>query len=186
MHFVARARLKLSTIRDNMVVMNSRSPGSAAATLFRARKEAHLTQEDLGARAGVTQSTISMYESGHREPSIAMLQKLIRAAGRVLVIGLEPSQGPLLVLPDTPRARHIRKNGRAIKSLAARAGVSNVRVFGSVARGEDAGDSDIDLVVDVAAGTGLFRARRFSTGRVASSTPLLTSCRTRDSKRACA
>jgi hypothetical protein len=36
------------------------------------------------------------------------------------------------------------------------AGASNLRVFGSVARGEDTPDSDVDLLVDVPLGTGLF------------------------------
>lgn len=34
--------------------------------------------------------------------------------------------------------------------------ISNLRVVGSVARGEDTGDSDIDFFVDTAAGTTLF------------------------------
>lgn len=36
-----------------------------------------------------------------------------------------------------------------ILTIAARHGAYNVRVFGSVARGEDRPDSDVDLLVDV-------------------------------------
>jgi uncharacterized protein len=36
-----------------------------------------------------------------------------------------------------------------ILNIAARHGAYNVRVFGSVARGEDRPDSDVDLLVDV-------------------------------------
>jgi len=36
------------------------------------------------------------------------------------------------------------------------AGASNLRVFGSVARGEDGPDSDVDLLVDLAEDTSLF------------------------------
>ena len=43
-----------------------------------------------------------------------------------------------------------------IKHLCAKAGVSNVRVFGSVARGQEATLSDIDLLVDLNDDTGLF------------------------------
>jgi len=39
-----------------------------------------------------------------------------------------------------------------ILDAAARRGARNVRVFGSVARGDDRPDSDIDLLVDVEAG----------------------------------
>ncbi|HEX6441740.1 MAG TPA: nucleotidyltransferase family protein [Stellaceae bacterium] len=37
-----------------------------------------------------------------------------------------------------------------ILAIAARHGVSNLRIFGSVARGEEKAESDIDLLVDLA------------------------------------
>jgi len=43
---------------------------------------------------------------------------------------------------------------------AGRYGVSNVRVFGSVARGEEDLDSDIDLLVDLPSDLGLLGLRR--------------------------
>ena len=44
---------------------------------------------------------------------------------------------------------------RALKpELALRFGVSEIHVFGSRARGEEAPDSDLDLLVDFAPGTG--------------------------------
>ncbi len=43
---------------------------------------------------------------------------------------------------------------------AARHGVANVRVFGSVARGEEAAESDVDLLVDLSDGAGLFAIAR--------------------------
>ncbi len=42
-----------------------------------------------------------------------------------------------------------------IKALAAQYGVDNIRVFGSVARGEATPDSDIDLLVKYPEGLGL-------------------------------
>ena len=47
-----------------------------------------------------------------------------------------------------------------MQEIAARHGLSNVRVFGSVARGEDTDDSDTDLLVDVAPGVGLLSLAR--------------------------
>ncbi len=41
-------------------------------------------------------------------------------------------------------------------------GVRQVRVFGSVARGEATDDSDLDLLVDVEPGTGMFRLTGFA------------------------
>ncbi len=38
--------------------------------------------------------------------------------------------------------------------------MSNIRVFGSVARGEDSADSDVDLLVDVPPGMGLLGLAR--------------------------
>jgi predicted nucleotidyltransferase len=43
-----------------------------------------------------------------------------------------------------------------ILSLAARHGARNVRVFGSVARGDARPDSDVDLLVDMEPGRSLF------------------------------
>lgn len=40
--------------------------------------------------------------------------------------------------------------------LAGKHGASNVRVFGSVARGEDTAESDVDLLVDIDSKTNLF------------------------------
>lgn len=43
----------------------------------------------------------------------------------------------------------LRKNREEIYKIAEKYGVSNIRVFGSVARGEDTKKSDIDLLVDI-------------------------------------
>jgi uncharacterized protein len=43
----------------------------------------------------------------------------------------------------------IRAHRDEILRLAARHGASNVQLFGSVVRGEDTADSDVDLLVDV-------------------------------------
>lgn len=47
-----------------------------------------------------------------------------------------------------------------ILALAAARGASRVRVFGSVARGEDREGSDLDLLVDLPAGTSLLTVVR--------------------------
>lgn len=52
---------------------------------------------------------------------------------------------------DVLRAKRLE-----ILGLAARFGARNVRVFGSVARGDDRPDSDIDLLVDMEPGRSLF------------------------------
>ncbi len=50
----------------------------------------------------------------------------------------------------------VREKREEILAIARRHGASNVRVFGSVARGEADEKSDIDLLVDLDAGRSLF------------------------------
>jgi predicted nucleotidyltransferase len=50
---------------------------------------------------------------------------------------------------------------REILDLAARHGARNIRVFGSVARGDDRPDSDVDLLVDVEPGRTLLNVIAF-------------------------
>lgn len=57
---------------------------------------------------------------------------------------------------DRPTLPGVRKCRSAIEEAARRRGFTNVRVFGSVARGEATTDSDIDLLVDAPRPTGLF------------------------------
>ncbi|PXY32648.1 hypothetical protein BAY60_01675 [Prauserella muralis] len=51
--------------------------------------------------------------------------------------------------------RRLRRHRRTVLELAAQRGARNVRVFGSVARGEDTADSDIDLLMDLDDNVGL-------------------------------
>ena len=53
------------------------------------------------------------------------------------------------------RCETLHAHRRAILELATRHGARNVRVFGSIARGEDRPDSDVDLLVDVEPGRSL-------------------------------
>jgi predicted nucleotidyltransferase/DNA-binding XRE family transcriptional regulator len=128
---------------------------SAAEVIRDARLAARLSQTDLARRAGVAQSVISAYESGRREPGMSMLRKLVEASGHDLVVEAVASAGQQLGLPDTRLGRRLRRRRQAVIACAARRGASNVRVFGSVARGEDTDGSDVDLLVDLAPEVGL-------------------------------
>ena len=60
-------------------------------------------------------------------------------------------------MDDNQQLEHLLHFNRiAINSLAKRYGVRNIRVFGSVVRGEAGADSDIDLLVDMEPGRSLF------------------------------
>jgi transcriptional regulator with XRE-family HTH domain len=63
-----------------------------AATLRSARLQAGLTQAQLAARAGTSQATLSAYESGSKQPTLATFSRLLRAAGARLSVEQEPPQ----------------------------------------------------------------------------------------------
>jgi uncharacterized protein len=130
-------------------------PATAGVLLREARKRAGLSQVDLTARAGVTQSVISAYESGQRQPSLPVLARLVDAAGFELTLGLRRLPGRLRRLSG-PVGRRVRRHRRDLIAVAAAHGVSNLRVFGSVARGEDRPGSDVDLLADFPPGLSLF------------------------------
>jgi len=128
----------------------------SSGTLIReARRRAGLSQTELARRAAVAQSVISAYEADRREPGLGMLTKLIEAAGHELVLDVRPSASFRRGIPDTRLGRRLRRRRRAVIDAAARHGGHNVRVFGSVARGDDTNTSDIDILVDLDSGVGL-------------------------------
>ena len=144
-------RYLISTIRYN----NSMEEVTAGALLRQARNRAGLSQVDLAARAGVTQSVISAYESGQRQPSIPALTRLVGAAGFELTLSLRRPPGRLRRLSG-PVGRRVRRHRKDLVAAAAAHGVRNLRVFGSVARGEDHPGSDVDLLADFPPGLSLF------------------------------
>ncbi|WP_231444735.1 helix-turn-helix domain-containing protein [Brevibacterium zhoupengii] len=102
-----------------------------------ARLDAGLTQAELARRAGLRQPSLAQMESGTRNVSEEMLDRVLEAADYRPSLALE-------------------RNFNAVRKAASRRGLRNVRVFGSVARGEDNFNSDIDLLVTPDKGTTLF------------------------------
>jgi len=62
----------------------------------------------------------------------------------------------LRFFPASERGSLLAKRRREVIDLAAQHGFRNLRVFGSVARGEDGPESDIDLLVTLPNGASLF------------------------------
>lgn len=106
------------------------------------RELAGLSQAELALRSGVAQPNIAAYEAGKHNASPAMVERL-RVAARPLPHEL------------------LAANSVVLKQLAARYGLSNVRVFGSVARGTDTPQSDLDLLVTRSDGVGLLGLAAF-------------------------
>jgi predicted nucleotidyltransferase len=104
----------------------------------------------------VPQSVVSEYEAGKREPALPTLARLVAGTGHELTLGLQRTDPRVRGLPDTALGRRLRQHRRALLAAVDAAGGTNLRVFGSVARGEDTSDSDVDLLVDLPVDTGLF------------------------------
>jgi predicted nucleotidyltransferase/DNA-binding XRE family transcriptional regulator len=104
----------------------------ATATRLREEREAAgLTQAELARAAGTSQPAVNRYERGVVTPSPHTLGRLMAACSR----------------SRRPREILLRHRDEVLAILRGY-GASIVLVFGSVARGEDDADSDIDLLVD--------------------------------------
>ena len=69
---------------------------------------------------------------------------------------LVPSPSP----SPSPRRGSVEINRSRLLRTLGTLGATDVRLFGSVARGDDGPDSDIDLLVDIAPDIGLFALGR--------------------------
>ncbi len=123
--------------------------------LQRARHEARLTQLELAARAGTSQPAVARYEAEVAIPTIPTLERLLAACGRQLRISASRSTSapPSSIRGQTgEQAALLRRERKRLLAAAQRRGARNVRVFGSVARGDARPDSDIDLLVEFGSG----------------------------------
>src|SRR5216683_782940 len=153
-------RWKLSRyLRSAIISLMDRADETAGTLLRRARRGAGMSQAELAFRADVAQSVISAYEAGRRQPSLPTLARLIDAAGSDLVVDIQ-QQPPQLSRLSGPVGRQVRRKRRDLVAAAAAHDVTNLRVFGSVARGEDRPDSDVDLLVDLPPDMGLLGLSR--------------------------
>ncbi|HLA93252.1 MAG TPA: helix-turn-helix domain-containing protein [Actinomycetota bacterium] len=122
----------------------------AARLIREARSAAGLTQAELARRAGTSQPTIAAYEAGDKVPNVSTLERVLGATGTTLTASRSE------VSRASGRLRRLLEERRdEIVELAARHYARNVRVFGSVARGEETVTSDVDLLVDMDAGRSL-------------------------------
>ena len=103
----------------------------------------------LASASEVSTSTVTRIERGEINPTVQMLDRLLAASGNRLVVEVQPVR-------RRPTLNALRAYRSEILKAVSAFGGSNVRVFGSVARGEATDASDVDLLIDVPAGTGLF------------------------------
>ncbi len=118
------------------------APDSLGTLLRRRRALSGLTQRELSIRSGIPQPNISAYESGRRAPDSATLNRLDRAT-------------------RTPTLFKVRALRSQILEAAERGMVENIRIFGSVARGDADDMSDLDLLVHPLPGASLIEMAAF-------------------------
>jgi transcriptional regulator with XRE-family HTH domain len=76
----------------------------ASSLVHRVRSRSGLSLRELARRAGTSHSTLSAYEAGRKVPSVETLDRIVRAAGFVAGVDLEPDVGG----PDrTARGREL-------------------------------------------------------------------------------
>jgi uncharacterized protein len=125
--------------------------------LRRARESAGLSQAEVAARADTSQPALARYETGASLPTLPTLERVLAACGQRLQLGAVRTTGPFPASTSVrgqlgPRARELRRHRRRLLGAARERGVRRVRVFGSLARGEETPGSDIDLLVDLEPG----------------------------------
>ena len=93
----------------------------AGVALRGARVAAGLSQAELAERAGTSQATVSAYESGAKQPSVATLSRLLAAAGSQLTVA------PMRQAVREPSARQLKRTARALADVLALAEALPVR-----------------------------------------------------------
>lgn len=67
------------------------APTVAAGLVRLARSKSGLTQAELAERAGISQQTVSAYETGRMDPTVSTILKIVEAAGLELRFQLHPA-----------------------------------------------------------------------------------------------
>lgn len=114
-----------------------------------ARERAKMSARALASASAVSTSTVTRIERGEINPTVQMLDRLLTASGNRLSVTVHPSS-------RVPTLSDLREHRTEMLDVVSSFGGSNVRVFGSIARGEASDGSDVDLLIDVPAGTGFF------------------------------
>ncbi len=113
---------------DAVPTADARAADARVADLRARRVARGMTQRELALASGVPQPNVSAYESGRRRPSAETLERLDAALG--------------VPLPERVAAARDE-----VLAAAERRGLADVRVFGSVGRGDATAASDLDLLV---------------------------------------
>ncbi|MFM8448211.1 MAG: helix-turn-helix domain-containing protein [Candidatus Nanopelagicaceae bacterium] len=112
--------------------------------LINARKTSLLTQKQVAERAGTNQAAVAKYEAGTKTPSVDTLIRLLKANGFDLVLDVKKTKK---IYKRSELYKRVQAHRGEIRNLLHSAGATNIRIFGSVARGDDDDMSDLDILV---------------------------------------
>ena len=124
----------------------------SASIIREIRMQSGLSQAELAEKAGTSQPAVARYETGASHPSTATLQRIAAAAGFEIRVEIKKAHRRDL---SGNRAKKLRENRGEIKKILNSIGACEPRIFGSVSRGTDNPQSDIDLLVDFDCTAGL-------------------------------
>jgi predicted nucleotidyltransferase/DNA-binding XRE family transcriptional regulator len=122
---------------------------NVGALIRDARTRAKLSQATLADRAKTSQPAIARYESGAASPSLSTLERILAASNTSLVLSTPQRRRHARQTSSGNRLALIRGLRDRLVAAAGRHGIRDLRVFGSVARGEDTRESDVDLLVNL-------------------------------------
>lgn len=127
-----------------------RSSTQVGRRVAEARRSAKVSQASLAASVSLDRSAISKIESGSRSLSSLELAHIARTLERPIewFVSEQTSKGDAVLA--------VRRNRKAILRIARKYGGGSVSVFGSVARKDPGPDSDIDFLIEMEPGHGLF------------------------------
>jgi transcriptional regulator with XRE-family HTH domain len=83
----------------------------AGSAIRAARRRSGLSQQELAARAGTSQATLSAYENGRKQPTFETFARLLAATASRLVV--EQAERPVIL----PSEAELQRAGRALVAV---------------------------------------------------------------------
>lgn len=140
-YFSEKHLAELAVLQD-IVEVSYDLYSDSSSTVVDASRVRHLAQLELSRR----RPAVSNNEAGTQKTERRKRSIWQRATTPIVVDLLREQERARLSLLSLPEL--LQEKREAILDLATRCGASNVRIFGSVARGEADAESDIDFLVD--------------------------------------